>query len=395
MQLVETHQFNKNHKHFKEMSRITHLSKNLYNAGLYDIRQHFFKTGKYKGYSSVAGEFCKGNPDFKALPAKVAQQTLRLVDQNFKSFFGLLKKELPANIPHYLDKEGNYSTIYTKQAISFKEPGTIKLSGTNIKIKTKQNNINQVRITPHGDYFSIEIVYSIERKELKTKGNYASIDLGLNNLATCVTNVSSPIIISGRPIKSINHFYNRELAKEQSNLEKRKQGNKSHKTRQLARKRKNRISDYMHKASAKIINHLVSNDICHLFIGENKGWKQEINIGKKNNQNFVQIPFTKFKQMLKYKGEKEGINIHFQEESYTSKASFLSNDTIPVYGETEEQPKFSGYRAKRGLYKDTRYGYINADVNGAYNILRKAVGDFHYDPIQVRSRPLIIPIGFN
>ena len=92
MQLVETHQFNKNHKHFKEMSRITHLSKNLYNAGLYDIRQHFFKTGKYKGYSSVAGEFCKGNPDFKALPAKVAQQTLRLVDQNFKSFSVYLKK---------------------------------------------------------------------------------------------------------------------------------------------------------------------------------------------------------------------------------------------------------------------------------------------------------------
>jgi len=395
MQLVETHQFNRNHKFFDEFSRISHLSKNLYNAALYDTRQHFFKTEKYKKYAVIAGEFAKGNPDYKALPAKVAQQTLKLVDQNFKSFFALIRKKLPAKIPGYLDKSGNYVTIYTKQALSFRDPGLIKLSGTDIKIKTDKQNINQVRLVPHGNYFSIEIIYSVDLKELKTEGNLAAIDLGLNNLAACVTNVSEPFIINGRPVKAMNHYYNKHIAKQLSIQEHRKQGKTSHKTKHLARKRKNKIADYMHKASTMIINHLVSHNIFLLFIGENKGWKQEINIGKRNNQNFVNIPFTKFKRMLQYKAAKHGITVHFQEESYTSKASFLSDDHIPVYGD-ENIPKFSGYRVKRGLYKIKGIKkFINADVNGAYNILRKAVGNFQYDPILVCSRPVIKNISFN
>lgn len=394
MHLTETHQISRNHRYFNDMCHVTHLSKNLYNAALYEIRQNFFQNGKYKKYSEVAGEFAKGNPDFKALPAKVAQQTLRLVDQNFKSFFGLIRKKLPANIPRYLDKSGHMSLIYTNQAISYKDSGYIKLSGTDIKIKTNRDNIQQVRVTPNGGYFSVEIIYSMPDSQMKTAGNFAAIDLGLNNLATVVTDVSKPMIFNGRPIKSINHFYNRAMARQQSIQERRNQGKSTHTTRQLSRKRKNKISDYLHKTTTKIINHLVSNDICHLFIGENKGWKQEISLGKRNNQNFVQVPFNKLKQMLHYKAICRGINVHFQEESYTSKASFLSNDPIPTYGDTHDQ-KFSGHRVKRGLYKDNCHGIINADVNGAYNILRKAVGDFKYDPIQVRSAPAVITVKFN
>lgn len=395
MRLTEVHQISRSHHNFKDMCHITWLSKNLYNAALYDIRQHFFAERKHKKYSQVAGEFCKGNPDFKALPAKVAQQTLRLVDQNFKSFFGLRKKKLPANIPAYLDKQGRMSLLYTNQALSFQDKGYIKLSGTNIKIKTDKTNIQQVRITPKCGYFSVEIVYVAPDKEMKTEGNLAAIDLGLNNLVTLVTDVSVPVIFNGRPVKSINHFYNRALARQKSQQEKRKQPKSTHRTKSLTRKRGNKISDYLHKTTTKIINHLVSNDICHLFIGENKGWKQEINLGKRNNQNFVQVPFSKLKHMLKYKAEREGIHVHFQEESYTSKASFLSGDVIPVYGDDVKAVVFSGHRAKRGLYRDRSHGTINADVNGAHNILRKAVGEFHYDPIQVRSTPSVITVKFN
>ena len=394
MQLTEIHQIGPNHKYFDDMCHLTHLSKNLYNACLYEIRQHFFKTQKYKGYASIAGEFARGNVDFKALPAKVSQQTLRLVDQNFKSFFALKRKKIPANIPRYLEKSGHMSLIYTNQAISNRDKGFIKLSGTDIKIKTNKDNINQVRITPHGGYFSVEIVYSVPDRLMKTEGNLAAIDLGLNNLATCVTNVSKPVIFNGKPVKAINQFFNKIIAKQRSIQEKRKQEKSTKKTRRISRKRNNKILDYLHKSSSILINHLVSNDICHLFIGENKGWKQEINIGKRNNQNFVQVPFTKFKHMIEYKAKCHGINVHFTEESYTSKASFLSNDPIPVYGD-ENIPKFSGHREKRGLYRDKNHGIINADVNGAYNILRKAVGDFHYDPIEACSRPSIITVKFN
>lgn len=394
MHLTETHQIDRNNEYFRDMCHFTHLSKNLYNAALYEIRQNFFKNKTYKKYSEVAGEFAKGNPDFKALPAKVAQQTLRLVDQNFKSFFGLRRKKLPANLPQYLDKSGHMTLIYTNQAISYKDTGYIKLSGTDIKIKTNRDNIQQVRVTPHGGYFSVEIVYSVSTAEMKTEGNLAAIDLGLNNLATVVTDVSKPVIFNGRPVKSINHFYNRAMARQKSIQERRNQQGTTHKTRHLSRKRKNKISDYLHKTTTKIINHLVSNDICHLFIGENKGWKQEISLGKRNNQNFVQVPFNKLKQMLQYKAIRHGINVHFREESYTSKASFLSNDPIPTHGEPHDH-KFSGHRVKRGLYKDKYHGTINADVNGAYNILRKAAGDFHFHPVQARSRPAVITVKFN
>lgn len=404
MRLTERHIIKKNHKDFNELDKITHLSKNLYNATLYAIRQHFFNSNQYLNYQTIANQFVQNhNVDFYSLPSKVSQQTLKMVDQNFKSFFGALKSkrkgtnERVVKIPNYLIKSGNYITTYTNQAISFKTTGYIKLSGTDILVKTEKKNIQQVRVVPKGNHFIIDVIYTIPDKEKKeNNGRYASIDLGLNNLAAIGSNVVAPKLINGKPLKAINHFYNRKLSELKSNLEKKGQGKTSNKIKQITHKRNNKITDYLHKASRYIINQLVANQINTLIIGENKEWKQEIDMSKKNNQNFVQVPFDKFKQMLQYKAEMEGINILKQEESYTSKACFLTNDPIPVYGEDNESIKFSGYRAKRGLYKiKGQKKYMNADVNGALNILRKAVGNFNYDPIQVCSTPSVFTVNFN
>lgn len=329
----------------------------------------------------------------------MSQQTLKLVDQDFKSFFGSLKSkrngtnDRKIKIPSYKEKDGSHVTIYTNQALSSKRIGHIKLSGTDIYIKTDKKNIQQVRIIPKLNAFVVEIIYLHPDVALKENDNkYASVDLGLNNLAAIGSNCAGPILINGKPLKAMNQFYNKKLAQMKSILEIRNKSKYSRKTRALTTKRNNKIKDYLHKATTKLVNHLDSNQIGHLFIGENKEWKQEINIGKKNNQNFVQVPFDKFKQMIEYKAAMRGIKVIYQEESYTSKASFLDNDMIPIYGNVHEKPQFSGRRIKRGLYQSKCGKLINADINGALNILKKAIGDFNYDPIEVCSTPVVIKI---
>lgn len=213
---------------------------------------------------------------------------------------------------------------------------------------------------------------------------YASIDLGLNNLATVGSNVMKPFIINGKPLKSINQFYNKKLAKLKSNLKDEKKT--SNRIKRLHFKRNNKIKDYLHKASRCIINQLVSNSINTLIIGHNKKWKQEINIGSVNNQKFVSIPHSRFIDMLKYKASLEGINVLIQEESYTSKCSFLDNEPI------QKHECYKGTRIKRGLFKSKKHGLINADVNGALNILRKVVlkAFAKANLIEVSSSPLRI-----
>jgi putative transposase len=388
MQLIEKHIIKKSDKIFNELSNICGLSKNLYNVGLYEVRQYYFTEKKFLNYVNLNNKLVKDKQfDYYKLPSKVSQQTLKIVEQNFKSFFGSLKakqKGKKVKLPRYLNKKGKFITTYTNQAISKTElkKGFIKLSGTDIKIKTNVKDVQQVRIVPKIDSINVEVVYNVTAKQLLSDNNrYCSIDLGLNNLATVASNVIKPIIINGKPIKSINQHYNKRKADLQSKLT----DNKTSKLiQQISRKRNNKIDDYLHKTSRYIINHLVSNSINTLVVGYNKEWKQEINIGKKNNQKFVNIPYHKFLHMLRYKAQLEGITMILNEESYTSKCSFLDNEEVVKHDE------YLGRRTKRGLFKSSTGKHINADLNGALNILKKVVGNFKYNPILACSTPRII-----
>lgn len=393
MQLIETIIINKNHKYYNELDNLCFLSKNLYNSALYYIRQEYILNKKYKNYYDVNNYFMNTKQkDYYALPCKVSQQILKLVDKNFKSFFQLLKqKDKKVKLPKYLNKtNGRQVVIYTIQAISQKElkNNIIKLSGTEISLKIRDNikNINQVRIVKHytTNTFNIEVVYTIKEKELlENNGRYASIDLGVNNLGvnnlvTLSSNVIKPIIINGKPLKSINQYFNKKIGEFKS-----KGLEKTNKFKLLSKKHKNKTNDYLHKTSRYIINHLVSNEINTLVIGKNKEWKQEINIGKVNNQNFVNIPHSRLIDMLIYKCKMIGINTILEEESYTSKCSFLDKEAICKH------EVYKGKRIKRGLFKSSLGKLINADLNGSLNILRKAIGEFEY-PIEACSTPVTI-----
>ena len=379
MILTEKHVIKKSNKKFKDLDKLCFLSKNLYNSALYSIRQSYFETKEYTNYYAVVGKFTKGNQiDYRSLPSKVSQQTLKVVDQNFKSFFACLKSKNveKAKIPKYLEKNGRFVATYTNQAISKKmlKEGIIKLSGSSVEIKTKVKNVRQVRIIPRKEYIVVEVLYeTTDVEKLSDNGRYCSIDLGINNLATIGSNVIKPIIINGRPIKSINQYYNKMLSK----------GKKRNVKRNF------KVDDYLHKVSKYLVNHLVSNDIPILVIGHNKGWKQDINIGKVNNQKFVQIPHSKFIDMVKYKCDKVGINVIIAEESYTSKCSFKDSEDLKFH------KTYLGKRVKRGLFENSDRSLINADLNGALNILRKVVGNFDYDPIEVCSTPLVVTIKQN
>ena len=366
------------HKWFKEIDKLSFLSKNLYNSTLYYERKSYFQDKRFRFYNDLNREFTHSNQvDYRALPAKVSQQTQRALNHTIKSFLALKSdSELykKARLPRYLDNiKGRYPVFYEKGALSFKKQGYIKLSQTSIEIPCKLDKsiIKQVRLVPRTGFYKIEILYTKKnksRKQLKQPEHFASIDLGVNNLATVTSNVFSPIIINGKPLKSINQFSNQQIAKAQALLP--NDVATSKRIAFLYGKRYLKIQDYLHKAGKQLVNYLVSQTIDLLIIGKNNGWKQNTNLSKVNNQKFVQIPYNRFTQILEYLCEEQGIEVIYQEESYTSKASFLDNDEIPVYGD-EVIPLFSGTRIQRGLYKTAEGSLINADVNGSYNIMKK------------------------
>lgn len=394
MQLVEQHIIKKFDPLYKELDKMCFLSKNLYNQSLYRVRQYYFENKKYLTYANNVNSLTQEQQvDYISLPRKVSQWVCKQVDNNFKSFFASLKSKNvnhKVRIPQYLDKNGRNILIFTNQAISQKElkQGYLKLSGCENKIKVLHNNVQQVRVIPQANRYMIEIIYSVPDVEYKTNENYVGIDLGLNNLATVGGNIIAPIIINGRPLKSINQFYNKKLSKLKSrqDLCKNKSVNKK-KIQILTNKRNNKIKDYLHKASRILVNQLVSNDISTIVIGHNKEWKQDINIGKQNNQKFVQIPFNTFIYMITYKAQIQGIKVIQREESYTSKCSFIDNEEICKH------EKYKGNRIKRGLYKTQIGRLINADLNGALNILKKEISNaFDGYGIEVCSTPIVLTI---
>ena len=217
----------------------------------------------------------------------------------------------------------------------------------------------------------------------------------MNNLATVTFSDEKGFIVNGKPLKSINQYFNKKY----SQLKSKQNLSVSWRMQRLSNKRNNKITDYLHKASRYIVNQLVSKGVTDLVIGHNKGWKQDINMGKVNNQNFVSIPFNRLIEMVSYKCELSEIRVYLQEESYTSKASFLDLDQIPTFDATKVdlvKHKFSGKRVKRGLYKSRDKSLINADVNGSLNIMRKylkvAEKNIMFDFVEASSAPAVFTV---
>ena len=359
-------------------------SKNLYNATLFAVRQYFFENGRYLPYARLQKQFQDNEQtDYKSLPTKVAQWTMKMVDQNFRSFFNLnsiYKMDMSSfktrpRIPNYLNpKYGRFLLVYTNQAISKKlceHDSIIKLCGIDVYVKTqvKYDDIKQVRVVPRNDMYIIEVVYDKPEPPMITdNGRYCAIDLGVSNFATVTSNVEGlkPYIISGRELKSYNRYWNKTVGTCKSILNKRNSGqHTSKRIHKITQKRNNKVKDFMHKASRLIVNQLVSDKISTLIVGKNRGWKQDINIGGVNNQNFMNIPYWMFISYLTYKCKMVGITVELVDESYTSKCSFLDSENVCRHD------KYLGTRKHRGLFISKNGMRINADVNGSYNILLK------------------------
>ena len=378
MNLTETHQIRPNHKLYSICDELCFKSKNLYNAALFEFRQSYFdKEVDTLNWQNLNRIFNQNNQfDYRELPSKVSNTVLKKLGNNISSFWSLVKKpdyKKKVRLPKYLHKiDGRFIVEFNKQTFSNKRDEDNNLiickSSLNLKIPTKVENPQQIRIVPKTGCYLIEVVYEIKENKIKQNQRVASIDLGLNNLATVVTNDGdNPILISGGKIKSINQYYNKITSKKKALLPYNVFTSKS--LDRLWLKRNNKISYEIHKITKFLANYFDERDVSKVIIGNNSGWKNGINLGKRNNQNFVNIPYSKFINQLTYKCQLLGITVITREESYTSKASFLDYDEIPNYKD-EIKPKFSGKRIKRGLYKSTTRK-INADVNGAYNIMAK------------------------
>lgn len=373
--LSERHIISSSHPYFLECDQLTFLGKNLYNATLFYQRASFFKKD-FQNYYAVNRVFTHKNQiDYRALPAKVSKQVQMLVDKSFKSYFALVKKKTKGEydslvrIPRYLHKtKGRCTLPYPKDALSLKEEGIVKFSKTGIKIKTKvgKERIQGARIVPKGNHFVIEILYKKPKKEIvsDTIQKIAFIDPGLNNLMTVTSNAFSPLLYSGKELKSLNQLANKKLAQVKSVLSE-KGLHSSPLLISIYNKRDRRIKDCLHKLSAHLVNQFVSHKIDTVIFGHNIGQKQDIKLGSVTNQNFVQIPFFQLISLLQYKCELQGIRFITTEESYTSKCSFLDLE------EVAKQKEYLGKRVKRGLFQTKEGVLINADVNGSLNIGRK------------------------
>ena len=388
MQLVEQHVINKNHRCWQEVDSAAFASKNLYNLANYYMRQNFFKTKGALSFSSLYAAV-KGSDDYKSLPRKVSNSILIRLKQDWKSYFKA-KKEYRKNpekflgkpkIPGYKDKtSGRNILIYDIQAISKRslKEGVIKPSGLGLEVKTHQKNVDCVRIIPKKTHYVLEVVYTQPETPAQVNPDWiAGVDIGLNNLAAIASNKPGfiPLLVNGRPLKSQNQFYNKKKAALQSRLDDPKYQT-SRRIESLADRRQRRISHYLHTASRRLIDRLVKERIGTLAIGKNDGWKQEISIGKRNNQNFVFVPHARFIDLLIYKAQLVGIEVMVTEESHTSRCSFL--DLEPI----KKHEQYMGKRIHRGLFRSAKGQLINADVNGAFNIMRKVAPKAFADGVE-------------
>ena len=376
---VEKHIIKDSHTYFKMINEFCFMSKNLYNFANYQIRQEFITNKKYLNYNEIEKivKMKDSNFDYRNMPtAQSAQQTLKLLDKNWQSFFASVKeyKKNPdkytgrPKLPKYLKKNGRNILVLTNQNCKLKD-GHIQFPKVfnGFKIETKQSNLQQIRILPRNKYLIIEVIYKAETCEpIEDNGRYFSIDIGIDNFATITNNIGKqPIIINGKSLKSINQYYNKQIAHYRE-VAKRMNGlDYTNRQNSLTIKRNNRINDFIHKASSKIIELALENGISKIIVGNNKDWKRGSNLSKKVNQSFVGIPHQEFINKLIYKGKDVGIEVILAEESYTSGTSFLDNEEPIKTNYNKSRRKF------RGLFVSNQGIKINADVNGSYQILKK------------------------
>ena len=390
------------------VSSLCHRSKNVWNAANWYVRQEYFYNEKVL-FNEDIDYILKSKPVYKELPAQCAQQTLKLLGKSWKSFFNAMKewRSTPSKFlgrpkpPNYKEKGGETIIIFTNQQCTIfggflHFPPRMELKIAPIKTRLPDTtNLREVRIVPRGIGYVVEIVYEKEEIDLYlNKEHVASIDIGLANIVTIVNNIGEkPIVVKGGVVKSINQFYNKQLAMYRSALNKQGVFIDSKRIKKLHHDRNNKIKTEFHRISRKVVDYLIENDIGRLAIGYNEGWKQRCKMRKDVKQLFVQLPFATMIHQIEYKCKLVGIDVVVDIESYTSKASFIDGDVIPCKYDGMEHV-FSGKRLKRGLYKSKDGFVINADVNGGYNIGKKAFPNaFVADGIEgVGLHPKIIVI---
>jgi len=406
---VERHNINKNHPMYKIVDELSFKSKNVYNYANYIIRQEFVNNKKWIRYVDLSKQI-KHTDCFMDLGSNSSQMTLRILDKNWKSFFVAIKDwtKNPSKylgrpkLPKYKDKfHGRFTVVLTNMQthiydnylyFAYKD-----LRPFNNMIRTNiTGKLLQTRFIPKADSYILEMVYEKEVPDVNIAEpkNMIGIDLGLNNFVTMTNNIGGiPIVINGKGIKSINQYYNKQLAYYSSLAKTNNNLDWTKRLQQITTKRNNKIDYFLHNSSKTVIDYCLFNNIDTIIIGKNDGWKQKSKMGEKNNQNFIQIPHAEFINKLRYKCEDNGIKLIITEESYTSKASFLDMDIIPKYREKFDY-KFSGKRIKRGLYKSGEGKLINADVNGAYNIIRKVFPNVFTNGIEdIHLYPIVINVN--
>ncbi|WXG42464.1 MAG: transposase [Candidatus Freyarchaeum deiterrae] len=365
------------------LSRLCHYSKNLYNQANYITRQTLLKTGKWMRYEELAGAL-KNSESYKTLPAQTAQQTLKTLDRSWKAYFRATEEWTKnpdkflgrPKMPGYKEKNGEHILIFTNQQcrITGGEIKFPKKANLNIRVKTRLDDetpLREIRIVPRGWGYVLEVVYHktvVEPQKILDRDRVVGVDLGLRNTVTMVNNIGEkPIAVKGGALKSINQYYNKERARLQSIYDRQKIKTSGSLLLKLTERRNRKIHDFFHKLSRVIVEWCVGHDVGTIVVGYNGGgWKQSPRLGRRNNQNFVQIPFQKLLRQIRYKAEEAGITVLAREENHTSKCSFL--DLEPV----EHHKEYAGRRISRGMFRSNKGVVINADVNAAYNIIRKA-----------------------
>ena len=376
------------------VSKMCHISKNLFNQTNYILRNQFFNHNRMSSYKTLAKQFAEPsaleeNNNFQKLPAQTAQWAIKKVKESWTSFFGSLRSykknpELFNGVPKppkYKHKNGEFMLIFTNQQCHI-ENGILKfpkIMDLEVETRLDDMDLREVRIIPNGVGYNVEIVYSKEITDITDLNpkRILGIDVGVRNIITIGNNISEKsIAVKGGVLKSINQYFNKELARLKSVND--KQGNKENTKRinRLYMVRNRKIKDIMHKLSNAVILYARTNEIDTIVIGHNIGWKQSVDIGKKNNQNFVQIPFNMLINQIYYKGKEYGINVVKQEESYTSKCSFLDSEEI------DKHETYIGKRIKRGIFKSSNGTLIHADLQASYNIMKKAIPEAFVNGIE-------------
>ena len=397
VQRVEKHLIKQNDPYYPMFCDFAHKSKNLYNHANFLVRNAFIKNDKWLRYGEM-DKILKSDlefDDYKQMPtAQTAQQILRLLEKNWKSFFAAIKdwsknkdKYLGRpKLPKYKPKNGKHILILTNQNVRLKDnvlhfPKAFNGFIMNPRFVNKENFVSfqQVRFIPNYNSFIVEIVYNIEVPDVafSDNGRYLSVDIGLDNLATIVNNVGlKPVVINGKGLKSINKYYNKQISHYREVAKRMNNRDYTDRMNRLTGKRNHKIDDYMHKASKFLIDYAVANNFNTIVIGNNKEWKQKSSMSRRVNQSFVGIPHMRFIEMVQYKAQNIGLNVILTEESYTSGTSFLDN----------EKPVKTNYdrsrRIQRGLFVSNKGIKINADVNGAYQIMKKVFPKVNSDGIQ-------------